>query len=584
MLEPKNFYRLAILIVLCLAVGSCKKDDGGPSPTISDFSPSDGSPGDLVVINGTNFNSDPAKDIVTFGGVSAEVTNASATQITAKVPQQAHTGTITVSVNGKSTSSSNRFGILGSIAITSVSAPSGVAGDIITINGSGFSSDKTRNIVTINGTIAEVTSASPTQLTIIVPPNAAVGVSTDGIVVTTTGGTTNFSNFGVHMTVSDFSPTSGPLGTRIKIIGTGLSSNYYVTFNNKGRCAIISCTGTELVIAPNGNVGDVGKFTVAENFILQGETQKQITINKDFTITDAPPTKMASFPGTARAYEPTGFAIGNQLFFGLGTDANNNFLSDFWKYDSGSDTWTRIADFPGGGRTKASGFTFNGRGYIIAGVAKSSGIISSQKDVWQYDPQLDTWKQLGDFPGGARGGAAYFVLGQYVYFGMGSKSDFWRYDPVNDSWLQKADFAGGATEDQAGFAVGSLGYLAAGDNQNSTNVFTWQYDPSSDKWTQLLENNSTSFNIGAWGHSVGFTLKGIGYVAKYDALYQLIPGSDISQPISWAPVQTAARILTPAPGGAFSIGYLDSGHILANDTNAFIWYGDSNFWKFAPPN
>jgi N-acetylneuraminic acid mutarotase len=588
MLQRKFFYRLAIFIMIFSAFGSCKKDDGGPSPSISDFSPTDGSPGDLVVINGTNFNPDPTKDAVSFGGVSAEITNASATQITAKVPQQARSGAISVSANGKSISSNDRFAILGGVVITSVSAPSGVAGDIITIKGSGFSSDKTRNVVMIGGAIAEVTEASSTQLTIVVPPNA---VGTDGIVVTTSGGTNKLPTFGVHMTVTDFTPTSGPLGTRIKITGTGLSRYYFVSLNNKGLCPSISCTPTELIVAPDGNIGDIGTLSVLENFILQGESsQKKITVNKNFSITDAPPTQMASFPGVDRSYRPTGFAIGSQLFFGLGNDSNGNPLNDFWKYESNSDTWTRIADFPGGARFSVSSFSFNGKGYVIGGITKQSGTQTPQKDVWQYDPQQNKWTQLGNFPGNERGKATCFVIGQYAYFGTGNNKgtfykDFWRYDPINDSWLRKADFAGGAMEDQAGLAIGNYGYLAAGDNQNSTNVFPWQYDPSNDTWKQLSEYNFPIFSMGPWGHSVGFTLKGIGYVAKDDALYQLIPGTDVSQPVSWVQVQTAARILTPSPTGfGYSIRYLDSGHSLANDTNAYIWYGNSSFWKFTPPN
>jgi hypothetical protein len=75
-------------------------------PPINGFSPSSGSPGTLVTINGTNFNSVIG---VTFNGMPASFTINSNSQITATVPDCASTGPITVANATGTTSSSSNF-------------------------------------------------------------------------------------------------------------------------------------------------------------------------------------------------------------------------------------------------------------------------------------------------------------------------------------------------------------------------------------------------------------------------------------------------------------------------------------------
>ncbi|MFB9843984.1 IPT/TIG domain-containing protein [Mucilaginibacter ginsenosidivorans] len=59
-------------------------------PSISSFSPASGPVGTSLQINGDNFNSVAAKNIVFFGPVRAQVTNASQTQLTVTVPAGAN--------------------------------------------------------------------------------------------------------------------------------------------------------------------------------------------------------------------------------------------------------------------------------------------------------------------------------------------------------------------------------------------------------------------------------------------------------------------------------------------------------------
>jgi len=90
-----------------------------------------------------------------------------------------------------------------------------------------------------------------------------------------------------------------------------------------------------------------------------------------------------------------GFSIGNKIYIGTGLDGSSAKLTDFWQFDLTTNTWKRLADFPGAARTNAAGFAVKGKGYIATG----SGSVN-YNDVYQYDPIGDSWKKMADFPGG----------------------------------------------------------------------------------------------------------------------------------------------------------------------------------------
>jgi uncharacterized repeat protein (TIGR03803 family) len=89
-------------------------------PTITSFTPTNGSIGASVVITGTNFSATPANNIVKFNGILATVTASTATSITTNVPTSATTGAITVTVAGNTATSASNFTLIpvATIAIT----------------------------------------------------------------------------------------------------------------------------------------------------------------------------------------------------------------------------------------------------------------------------------------------------------------------------------------------------------------------------------------------------------------------------------------------------------------------------------
>ena len=59
-------------------------------------------------------------------------------------------------------------------------------------------------------------------------------------------------------------------------------------------------------------------------------------------------------------------------------------------------TWIQKADFAGGDRSNAVGFSIGNKGYVATGVDASRGL---RNDFWEFDPISGNWTKKADFPG-----------------------------------------------------------------------------------------------------------------------------------------------------------------------------------------
>ncbi len=147
-------------------------------PTITSITPSTGTPGTIVTITGTNFSTVPSDNIVEFLGTSAAVTASTTTSITTSVPTRpAGLVPITIRIDCNSVSSSTNFDLIcpPTPTITSFSPANGVAGTVVTITGTNFSTIPADNLVDFNGVPAIVTASTATTITTTVPANAITG-------------------------------------------------------------------------------------------------------------------------------------------------------------------------------------------------------------------------------------------------------------------------------------------------------------------------------------------------------------------------------------------------------------------------
>lgn len=81
-----------------------------PPPTITEFAPQIGAPGDAVTITGTDFAAEAANNLVKIGNTPAPVSTASATELVASVPAGAVSGRISVTTSsGTATTEADFF-------------------------------------------------------------------------------------------------------------------------------------------------------------------------------------------------------------------------------------------------------------------------------------------------------------------------------------------------------------------------------------------------------------------------------------------------------------------------------------------
>ena len=209
-------------------------------------------------------------------------------------------------------------------------------------------------------------------------------------------------------------------------------------------------------------------------------------------------TKKTDFGGGER-HSPVCFSLGTKGYFGTGWGNVFNGVTydkkDFWQYDPSTDKWTQIANFGGSERQGAIGFSIGGKGYVGTGkqyIGSSNYTVEIFNDFWEFDPGTNLWTQKADFDGGARCYAVGFSIGTKGYIGTGSNDsnlkDFWEYEPVTDLWIQKADF--GSTERMCatGFSIGTKGYIGTG--WIATNTFLqdfWEYNQSTNVWTHKTD-------------------------------------------------------------------------------------------------
>jgi hypothetical protein len=171
-----------VLSITCFFT-ACKKDDSTTppppvNPVISNIVPMQDTVGAQITINGSGFSTTASDDVVKFGAVTATVLSATTTKLIVTVPSGAQNAAISVSVDGNMTASTNSFTVAGTTPPPSISgfSPAIIGiGYPVTITGTNFNADSTKNIVTFNGVVAKLISSSTTQLVATVPLTAITG-------------------------------------------------------------------------------------------------------------------------------------------------------------------------------------------------------------------------------------------------------------------------------------------------------------------------------------------------------------------------------------------------------------------------
>ena len=228
-------------------------------------------------------------------------------------------------------------------------------------------------------------------------------------------------------------------------------------------------------------------------------------------------TQKADFAGGIRS-GAVGFSIGSKGYIGTGY-GRLDYQQDFWEYDPVSNSWTQKSDFAGGIRHGAVGFSIGNKGYIGTGTTTNS-TLDGKNDFWEYDPVSNSWTQKANCTDrSVRKDVGYtnavgFSIGNKGYVGTGADNTngtqrawFSEYDPVSNSWTSKADYGGGITAFSVGFSIGNKGYIGIGSGTGNGSRSFWEYDPDTNTWTRKAD-----FAGSVRRGEVGFSIGNKGYV------------------------------------------------------------------------
>ncbi len=144
--------------------------------------------------------------------------------------------------------------------------------------------------------------------------------------------------------------------------------------------------------------------------------------------------------------------------------------------------WTQVGDVPFVNH-HSNGFGFEGKGYIIQGEPVSNG-GQDQNQLWEYDPQADTWTSLGFVPAPDRDFAIGDDMDNKYYFGFGSgKSDVWEYDPSTNVFTELPSCPCIGRAHPAFVAHKGKFYMGAGSNNGNLKDW-WIFDMATQMWTK----------------------------------------------------------------------------------------------------
>jgi N-acetylneuraminic acid mutarotase len=269
-------------------------------------------------------------------------------------------------------------------------------------------------------------------------------------------------------------------------------------------------------------------------------------------------TQKASFPGAARLYA-TGFTINGKGYFCCGWSNNSGYQTQLWEYDPAANTWTARASVPGPGRWGAVGFSIGANGYVVSGDTQGNGqgCINS---FYRYNQSSNSWTQLPDFPGTAVYGAAGFSIGNQGYIGTGYDGvdvhdEFYRWDEDTDTWSQMADFGGAPRYQNVGFAIGNNGYIGLGSSGNGD---FWQYNPATNTWLQQPDYPGSGINVNGAAATATAGFVGLGQTAN-------------QQWWKFTPQDCSASVAFISTEGETEFCANDSVTLIASSGSGYLW-------------
>ncbi len=179
----------------------------------------------------------------------------------------------------------------------------------------------------------------------------------------------------------------------------------------------------------------------------------------------------------------TGFSIGGYGYVVGGINSTTGHSDRVFRYDPVSNAWDEMTSFPGGERYGMFGFVINELGYVGCGNS-GNAMGPLYHDCYRYDPSTDTWESVATIPTAPKFGVTGFSKNGKGYVICGSNgtewtSDVWKYDPDSNAWTQVADYPSEGSYQVVLNTEESV--IVSGGPSGSTHE-TFQYFPEYEVW------------------------------------------------------------------------------------------------------
>lgn len=461
---------------------------GGSAPIVYESYPVRGNLNDKVTILGEHFG-DTKEDLhVYFGKYEGAVAYCSNDLIRVLVPDSLDSPScqITVSVFSKFAESPDSFELISPV-ISSIDN-TGTFGSEIEIRGANFMSNPSSLFAWVGGYKSLILEKEEDRLKIRVPQflrerNNKIKVTMNNIVVESE------QEFILKKHIlDDFTPKNTTTMSTLTLTGSYFCPQEVGNIVSIGgrKCKVVNASHNELEVYLESQFWGVysGRSVNIEVKVLDESQTYAEPLNIEdqwFRFPDAPLTQ--SFLDDKGSYSQVRcFVYEDKAYVGL------NMLPDFWLYNPGINLWERLKDFPGDPRNLGAGFVLGDKIFFGTG---SDG----QKDLndwWEYDIPSDSWTQKNDFAGLARSGAVAFQVNGEGYLGTGYQKhglqgnfqDIWKYLAESDEWVEHTLYpssqlrSGIAIPNSFGVYIGLGGRDAAGNYEKEL----YFYNPSSDNW------------------------------------------------------------------------------------------------------
>lgn len=439
------------------------------NPKIVDFYPKTATFSDIITITGNNLLFDFAESSITINGVIQDIYSNSNSEIKFKVSNEVtkQSANISYIVGGSTTRSTDLFTLLPP-EIASFTPTTGGTNPEITILGNNFNPQADRNNITIGHTDASVNFSSKNEIRV----NADL-------------------------------PLRGYYNLKLSMNGyqTEVDQLYScVTDNNSawGYIAGPSITGYGKACV----IGDFAYLFITEsidggrdyiNRLLKFDPNnirwEEVPIPQDFK---------------SKESESAVFAINKTIYIVGGKEYPYSYSNRVVSWNSETNTWTRLNDFPGSDRVQANVLNLNGRVYLMGG-GNNSGAM---RDMWEYDSVNDTWTRKNDsslyyssdaFEYNNKGYAFFYDDQQYKVF-------LYEYDSDTDSWSKYSAFPGNPGYSIYSFVIGSKVYTGHYLYGTGYSDELWEFDFETQQW---LKRETLELHR---DYGVYFTYKNKGFV------------------------------------------------------------------------